>query len=45
MTRVGAVKTLSTDGPTPNEKQADRVREEMLKQLEGGAAGEEEESP
>jgi hypothetical protein len=42
MTRVGAVKTLSTDGPTPNEKQAERVREEMLKQLEEGAGGEEE---
>lgn len=42
MTRVGAVKTLSTDGPTPNEKQAERVREEMLKQIEEGVG---EESP
>ena len=39
MTRVGAVKTLSTEGPTPNEKQAERVREEMLKQLDEGATG------
>jgi hypothetical protein len=42
MTRVGDVKTLSTEGPTPNEKQAERVREEMLKQIEEGAGGEEE---
>jgi len=42
MTRVGALKTLSTDGPTPNEKQAERAREEILKQLEEGAGGEEE---
>jgi hypothetical protein len=44
MTRVGDVKTLSTEGPTPNEKQAERVREEMLKQIEEGV-GEGEESP
>jgi len=42
MTRVGAVKTLRSDGPTPNEKQAERVREEMLKQIEEGVGGEEE---
>lgn len=42
MTRAGAVRTLSTEGPTPNEKQADRVREEMLKQAEEGLGGDEE---
>ena len=45
MTRVGAVKTLSTEGPTPNEKQAERVREEMLKQIDEGVSDGEEESP
>jgi hypothetical protein len=36
LTRVGDVKTLSTDGPTPNEKQAQRIREEMLRRAEEG---------
>jgi hypothetical protein len=35
MTRVGDIKFLSTDGPTPNEKQAERVREEILESLGG----------
>jgi hypothetical protein len=36
LTHVGDVKTLSTDGPTPNEKQAERIREEMLRRAEEG---------
>jgi hypothetical protein len=36
LTRVGDVKQLSTDGPTPNEKQAQRIREEMLRRAEEG---------
>lgn len=36
MTRVGDVKTLSTDGPTPNQKQAERIREETLRRAEEG---------
>jgi hypothetical protein len=36
LTRVGAIRTLSTEGPTPNEKAAERAREELLRQLEEG---------
>jgi hypothetical protein len=36
LTRVGAVRTLSSDGPTPNEKAAERAREELLRRLEEG---------
>jgi hypothetical protein len=38
MTRVGDVKFLSTDGPTPNEKAAEAAREELLRQEQGGGA-------
>jgi len=37
LTRVGAVKMLSSEGPTPNEKAAERVREELLRRLEEGS--------
>jgi hypothetical protein len=40
--RVGNVKMLSTEGPTPNEKQAERVREEMQRQLQQGLGADEE---
>ena len=46
--RVGDVKMLSTDGPTPNEKRAERAREELLRQMNEGAGEEDpgaEESP
>jgi hypothetical protein len=36
LTRVGAVQMLSTEGPTPNEKAAERAREELLRRLEEG---------
>jgi hypothetical protein len=41
MTRVGAVKMLSTTGLTPNEKAA-RARQELLRELEESGLGEEE---
>lgn len=37
LTRVGPVQALSTEGPTPNEKAAERVREELLRRLEEGS--------
>jgi hypothetical protein len=43
MRKVGRVRNLSTEGPTPNDKQRERVREEMLRQLDPG--GGDEESP
>ena len=36
LTRVGDVRTLRTDGPTPNEKAAERAREELLRRLDEG---------
>jgi hypothetical protein len=36
LTRVGDVKMLSTDGPTPNEKQAEAVRKEIQRRIEEG---------
>lgn len=36
LTRVGAVQSLSTEGPTPNEKMQERVREELMRRLEEG---------
>jgi hypothetical protein len=39
--RVGDVRMLSASGPSPNEKQAERVREEMLRQMQEGLGDEE----
>ena len=36
LTRVGDVKRLSTDGPTPNEKQAEAARKELQRRIEEG---------
>ena len=36
LTRVGDVKMLSTDGPTPNEKQAEAARKELQRRIEEG---------
>jgi hypothetical protein len=42
MTRIGDVKFLSTEGPTPNEKQSDEIRERIEREGLEGFLGDEE---